>query len=127
MFGNPELYAKAFPHSWEAEQFRANEYNMSIFTLAILHPDYASKTTPTYAQAAGSGQEKGKKGKRKATATKVVRTGDIKLKTRSSLPLASRRFFAPRSEPTSAKKYLASDPSALRPDASDVASAFSTP
>ena len=27
----------------------------------------------------------------------------------------------------SAKKYLASDPSALRPDASDVASAFSTP
>jgi len=28
---------------------------------------------------------------------------------------------------TSAKKYLASDPSALRPDASDVASAFSTP
>ena len=26
MFGNPELYAKAFPHSWEAEQFRPNQY-----------------------------------------------------------------------------------------------------
>jgi len=100
MFGNPELYAKAFPHSWEAEQFCANQYNLSILTPATLHPDYAPRTTPTYAQAAGPGPDKGKNAKEKGSAAEVVRTVDNEIKTRSSLPLASRRFFTPRSEAT---------------------------
>jgi len=76
MFGNPELYAKAFPHSREVEQFRSGQYDLSTFTPAILHPDYPPKTTPTYTQAAGSGPgSKGKKAKR-ALATEVVRDGD---------------------------------------------------
>jgi len=99
VFGNPELCAKAFPHSWAAEHFRANEYDLSIFTSAILHPDYIPKTTPTYAQAAGSGPEKGKKRNGTAIATEVAMTGNSKIKTPSSLPLASRRFYAPRYEP----------------------------
>ena len=33
MFGNPELYARAFPHSWEAGQFRAGKYHLSILHL----------------------------------------------------------------------------------------------
>jgi len=65
MFGNPELYAKAFPHSEEEEQFRANQYNLSSFTPATLQPEYASSTTPSYAQAAGSGPGKGKKENKK--------------------------------------------------------------
>ena len=101
LFGNPELYAKAFPHSWEAEQFRANQYDLSIFTPATLHPDYAPRTTttPTYAQAAGSGPGKRTKKTKGASATEIARDGNIGLKTPSSLPLASRRFFTPRSNP----------------------------
>jgi len=88
MLGNPELYAKAFPHSWEAEQFRANQYNLSIFTPATLHPDYAPRitTTPTYAQGAGSGQGNWKKKTKGALATEVARAGDQESKTPSSLP-----------------------------------------
>ena len=68
MFGDSELYAKAFPHSWEAEQFRAGKYHLSIFTPATQHPDYKPKHLPTYVQAAGSGRPmRGKKAK-KATA-----------------------------------------------------------
>jgi len=55
MFGNPELYAKVLLHSWEAEPFRDAEYDLALFTLAILHQDYAPKAIHTYAQAAGSG------------------------------------------------------------------------
>ena len=58
----PQLYAEAFPHSWEAEEFRANHSYFSVFTPATLHPDYALRTTitPTYVQAAGSGLGKRK-------------------------------------------------------------------
>jgi len=102
MFGNPELYSKAFPHSWEAEQFRANQYDQSIFTPAVLHPDYAPRTTTTstYAQVASSGPGKKKKKTRGASATEVARDGDKEIKTPSSLPQASRRFFASRSDST---------------------------
>ena len=54
MFGNPELYARAFPHSWEAGQFRAGKYDLSIFTPATRHSEFRPKYLPTYAQAAGS-------------------------------------------------------------------------
>jgi len=101
MFGNPEVYAKAFPHSWEAEQFRANQYALSIFTPATLHPNYAPRTTttPTYAQAAGSGPGKRKKKTKGASATEIARDGNNEIRPPSSLPQASRRFFAPRFNP----------------------------
>jgi len=38
IFGHPELYAKAFPPSWEAELFCANQYDLSIHTPATLQP-----------------------------------------------------------------------------------------
>jgi len=101
MLGNAELYAKAIPQAWEAEQFRAKQYDLSTFTPATLHPDYAPRTTttPTYAEAAGSGQGKGKENRKGASATEVARDGDKEPKTPSSLPQASRRFFAPGSNP----------------------------
>jgi len=100
MFGNPELYAKAFPHSWEAEQFRAGQYDLSTFTPSILHTDYAPKTTtPTYVQAAGSGPGKRNKKGKGTSAIEVARDGDKVINTPSSLSQASRRFFASRSSP----------------------------
>ena len=99
MFGDPELYAKTFPHSWEAEQFRAGKYELSKFTPATQHPDYKPKHLPTYAQAAGSGRPtRGKKAK-KATATEVAHPAGESSKPATSLPFASRRFFAIRETP----------------------------
>jgi len=40
MFGNLKLYAKAFPQSWKAEEFRAGKYDLLSVTRATLHPDY---------------------------------------------------------------------------------------
>ena len=94
------IYDKAFPHSWEAETFRAGKYNLSDFTPADQHPDYKLNHLPTYAQAAGSGRiPKGKKGKQ-ASAPEVARKEDLSLKKAPSLPYASRRFFAIHSSPT---------------------------
>ena len=98
MFGDPELYAKAFPHSWEAEQFRAGKYDLWKFTPATQHPDYKPKHLPTYAQAAGSGRSWGKK-RKKATATEVAHPAGEPLKPATSLPFASRRLFAVRETP----------------------------
>ena len=96
---NPELYAKACPYSWEAEQFRAGEYNLPAFTATSLHPDYGPKTTHTYAEAGGSGLgTKGKKTK-KASRTEVEREEDKSIKSPSSLPLASRNSFTARTAP----------------------------
>jgi len=116
MFGNPELYAKAFPHSWEAEQFRANHYDLSIFTPATLHQDYAPRTTstPTYAQAAGSGQGERKKKTRGASATQVARNGNNEIRPLSSLPVGSRCFFPSRFNP--APQALAQRIAASFPD-----------
>ena len=100
MFGDPELYAKAFPHSWEVEQFRAGKYDLSKFPPATQHPDYKLKHLHTYAQAAGSGQpHRGKKG-RKATATEVAHPTGAPSKPASSLPFAYRHFFALRETPS---------------------------
>ena len=101
MFGDPEQYAKAFPQSWEAGQFRAGKYDLSRFTPATQHPEYKPKHLPSYAQAASSGQpHKGKKGK-KASATDVTNLVGEPSKAATSLPFASRRFFAVRETPLS--------------------------
>lgn len=57
------------------------------------------KTTPTYVQAAGSGLgSKGHKAKR-TSAFEIARDGPKAIKPPWSLPLASRRFFAVRTDP----------------------------
>ena len=83
MFGDPKLYAKAFPHSWEAETFLAGKYDLLSFTPVTLHLDYKPKHLdykpkhlPTYAQAAGSGRNTKTKKGRQASAPEVVRKED---------------------------------------------------
>jgi len=62
-FGNPEKYAKVYPHSYEAGEFRRGAYDLASFTPGHLHPDV--HPSPSYTQAAfGSGS--GGKGKGKA-------------------------------------------------------------
>ena len=95
----PKLYAKAFPHSWEAEQFRAGKYDLSKFTPATQHPDYKPKHLPTYAQAASSGRPARGKKTKKASATEVAHPVGEPSKTATSLTFASRRFFAIRETP----------------------------
>ena len=102
MFDNPELYPKAFPHSWKAEQFRAGEYNLSSFDPAILqarHLEYAPKTPHTYVQAASSGPGTRKMKANTTSATEIAKQGNKSRMFPSSLPLASTRFFAARTEP----------------------------
>ena len=99
MFGNPELYARAFPHSWEAGQFRAGKYALSIFTPATLHPEFRPKYLPTYAQAAGSSRAPSKGKGKQASAAGVARKEDANTKPPPSLPHASRRFYAIRNSP----------------------------
>ena len=99
MFGNPELYARAFPHSWEAGQFRAGKYDLSIFTPATLHPEFRPKYLPTYAQAAGSTRAPTTGKGKQASATEVARKEDTATKTPPSLPYTSRRFYAIRNSP----------------------------
>jgi len=101
-FGNPEKYAKLYPNSYEAGEFRKGKYDLHSFTPGHLHPDV--HPSPSYAQAA-SGSGSGGKGKRKAgkppspqpvacTAVPPVKKGP------PSLPGAQRRFFAPRQSPS---------------------------
>ena len=62
-FGDPEKYAKLYPNSYEAGEFRKGRYDLDSFTPGHLHPD--NVVPPSYAQAA-SGSGSGGKGKSKA-------------------------------------------------------------
>jgi len=101
-FGDPEKYAKLYPNSYEAGEFRKGRYDLDSFTPGHLHPDF--HPSPSYAQAA-SGSGSGGKGKNKAgkppspqlvasTTAPPVKKGP------PSLPGAQRRFFAPRQSPS---------------------------
>ena len=101
-FGDPEKYAKLYPNSYEAGEFRKGRYDLDSFTPGHLHPDV--HPSPSYAQAA-SGSGSGGKGKNKAgkppspqlvasTTAPPVKKGP------PSLPGAQRRFFAPRQTPS---------------------------
>ena len=68
LYGNPEAFAKKYPHTWEAEEFAKGKYPPGpAWTPAHLDPDWrsphtlATKPTPTYAQAVAP-PAKGKKG-----------------------------------------------------------------
>jgi len=101
-FGDPEKYAKLYPDSYEAGEFRKGRYDLDSFTPGHLHPD--AHPSPSYAQSA-SGSGSGGKGKRKpgkppspqlvaSTTVPPVKNGP------PSLPGAQRRFFAPRQSPS---------------------------
>jgi len=101
-FGDPEKYAKLYPHSYEAGEFRRGSYDVASFTPGYLHPDV--HPSPSYPQAA-SGSGLGGNGQSKAwkppspqlvasTTAPPVKKGP------PSLPGAQRRFFAPRQSPS---------------------------
>jgi len=113
-FGDPKKYARLYPHSYEAGEFRRGAYDVAFFTPGYLRPDVHPSTS--YAQAT-SGSGLGGKGKSKAgkppspqlvasAAAPPVKKGP------PSLPGAQRRFFAPRQSPS------------LHPDALTIAATF---
>ena len=113
-FGDPKMYARRFPHSYEAGEYRGGAYNVSSLTPGHLHPE--NNPSPSYAQAA-SGSAAGSKEKKKAgkqPSPKQVASGVTPLvkKGSPSLAGAQRRFFAPRQSP------------APHPDAPSIAATF---
>ena len=113
-FGDPEKYARLYPHSYEAGEYRRGAYDVSSFPPGHLHPD--NKPSPSYAQAtSGSGSGgKGKKNVGKQPSPQQVASAvapPVK-KGPPSLPGAQRRFFAPRQSP------------APHPDAPSIAATF---
>jgi len=101
-FGDPEKYAKLYPHSYEAGEYRRGAYDIASFTPGHLHPDV--HPSPFYAQAASSsgsgGKGKGKAGKPPSSQLVVSGTAPPVKKGPPSLPGAQRRFFAPRQSPS---------------------------
>jgi len=107
LYGNPEAFAKKYPHTWEAEEFAKGKYPPGpAWTPGHLDPDWrppttmTPKATPTYAQAPAP-SAKGKKGRQtKGTASAsslAVASGEVFTKPPPPLPQAVRRFFASRS------------------------------
>jgi len=106
MYGNPEAFAKKYPHTWEGEEFAKGKYPPGpSWTPGHLDPDRRPttsrtlKATPTYAQGAAP-PAKGKKGRQaKGTASAssvAVPSGEVFTKPPPPLPQAVRRFFASR-------------------------------
>jgi len=106
LYGNPEAFARKYPHTWEAEEFAKGRYPPGpAWTPGHLHPDWrppttmTSKATSTYAQAVIP-PAKGKKGrhtKSPVSASSVaVASHEVFTKSPPSLPQAVRRFFASR-------------------------------
>ena len=100
-FGEPDKYAKLYPHSYEAGEFRKGRYDLDSFTPGHLHPD--AHPFPSYGQAA-SGSGTGGKGESRAgkprSPQQVVSATVPPVKMgRPSLSGAQRRFFAPRQSP----------------------------
>jgi len=101
-FGEPEKYAKLYPHSYEAGEYLRGAYDVASFTPGHRHPDI--HPSPSYVQAA-SGSGSGGKGKSKAgkpSSLQLVasRMAPAVKKGPPSLPGAQRRFFAPRQSPS---------------------------
>jgi len=101
-FGDPEKYARLYPHSYKAGEYRRGAYNVASFTPGHLHPDV--HPSPSYAQAA-SGSGSGGKGKSKAgkpPSPQLVAsaTAPPVKKWPPSLPGSQSRFFAPRQAPS---------------------------
>jgi len=113
-FGDHEKYARLFPHSHEAGEYRRGAYDVSSFTPGHPHPD--NNPSPSYAQApsgSGSGgKDKRKAGKQPSPQQVASAVAPPVKKGPPSLPGAQRRFFAPRQSP------------APHPDAPSIAATF---
>jgi len=113
-FGDPEKYARLYPHSYEAGEFQKGRYDLDSFTPGHLHPDV--HPSPSYAQAASGsgsgGKGKGKAGKPPSPQLVASAAASPVKKGPPSLPGAQRRFFAPRQSP------------APHPDAVTIAATF---
>jgi hypothetical protein len=108
-FGDPAAYAVKYPRSWEAEQQRDGKYDPSIFLPGTDHPSIKRKPPAppplTYASAAAqpvAGGGKSRKGKGKASAAQVAASSSAAPESKgpAPLPLADRRFFSPRTNPS---------------------------
>ena len=101
-FGNLEKYARIYPHSYEAGEFRRGAYDLSSFTPGHLHPD--NTPSPSYTQAASEsgsgGKGKGKVGKTPSPQQVASTVAPPVKKGPPSLPSAQRRFFGPRQSPS---------------------------
>jgi len=101
-FGDPEKYARLYPHSYEAGEFRRGAYDVSSFTPGHFHPDV--RPSPSYAQAASGsgsgGKGKGKAGKPPSPQLVASTVAPPVTKGPPSLPGAQRRFFALRQSPS---------------------------
>jgi len=102
VFGDPEKYAKLYPHSYQAGEFRKGRYDLDSFTPGPLHPDV--HPSPSSAQAASSsgsgGNGKSKVGETSFPPTCCECDGPSCFK---GAPLPSRcptPFFAPRQSPS---------------------------
>jgi len=106
LYGNPEAFAKKYPHTWEAEEFAKGKYPPGpAWTPSHLDPEWrppttmAPKTTPTYPPAIAP-PAKGKKGRQARSPVSApsiaVASGEVFTKSPSPLPQAVRRFFASR-------------------------------
>ena len=110
-FGDPEKYARLYPHSYEAGEYRRGAYDVSSFTPGHLHPD--NKPSPSYAQAASGsgsgGKGKGKVGKPPSPQQGASTVAPPVKKGPPSLPGAQRRFFAPRQSPSVTGLFLSNE------------------
>jgi len=101
-FGDPEKYARLYPNSYEAGEFRKERYDLDSFTPGHLHPDV--RPSPSYAQApsgpGSGGKGKSKAGKPPSPQQVASATAPPVKKGPPSLPGAQRRFFAPRQSPS---------------------------
>jgi len=111
---DPEKYARLFPHSFEAGEYRRGAYDVSSVTPGHLHPD--NNPSPSYAQAAtgsGSGGKDKKTVGKQPSPQQVASAVAAPVKKRPPfLPGAQRRSFAPRQSP------------APHPDAPSIAATF---
>ena len=106
MYGNPEAFAKKYPHTWEAVEFAKGKYPPGpAWTPGHLDPNCRPPTTMTYKATPTSGQAaappvKGKKGRQAkgpvSASSIAVASGEVFTKSPPPLPQAVRRFFASR-------------------------------
>ena len=97
-FSHSENYARLFPHSYEAGEYRRGAYDVSSFTPGHLHPD--NNLSPFYAPAAsgtgGGSQDKKDAGTPPSLQQVVSGVAPLVKKGPSFLPGAQGPFFAPR-------------------------------
>ena len=98
---DPEKYARLFPHSFEAGEYRRGAYDVSSVTPGHLHPD--NNPSPSYAQAAtgsGSGGKDKKTVGKQPFPQQVASAVAPPVKKRPPfLPGAQRRFLLLASPP----------------------------